>query len=692
MKPWEKYSQSTGKPWEKYGAQSEAAQDEATDQKTQQPSTDGIGKRLNREISDIPRQLGLTGRHVLEGIGDMADLVASPVRAGLNAAGMNIQGRSGKDLSDILGLPEPRNPTERVVGDISRLVVSSGTGIGLAGKLAQGSTGVTQKVLKAISNRPDLQLASATGAGAAGGIVRETGGDPFSQAVSSLIGGLVAPVATSGVQKAAGATRLLTDRLRGSPNLSAKIDVVINEAVKPVGISLSDIPASIKAQLHKDMTKAVQTGAMTPDVARRLVDYRMTGLTPTAGPLTLDPGAVTRQKNLAALGVSTQDPKLQALSNIENANARKLIENINQLGAGTADDTLAAGQKVISAIEARNAAEQAKIGSLYDAAKDSAGRSALLDGKAFGKYALSSLKENLRTDFLPANVRNKLMKLAAGKETLTVDKAEVLKTIIGQMQAGSTDGNARYALGLVRKALDNTPLIGTAGEGAKAAFGAARAANKSWMQTVENTPALAAIRDGVEPDKFVQTFIVGKGNAASVGSVSKLRDLIKDVPEAMTAIKNNVAKMLKSQALGGKSDELAKFSSTAYNKALNSIGDAKLSMFFSPQEVQALKAIGRVASYEQFQPTGSAVNNSRTAAALVANVLDTIGGNIVSSKLSGGILPGAAKVLSDPLRSSSASIEAGRMIGVPATIMKRPANDPMFLLPPALYPFIMENQ
>jgi len=665
--------------------------EEAPAQKAAQPE-EGFGQRLNREISDIPRQVGLTGRHVLEGVGDLADLVAAPVRAGMNAAGMNIQGRSGKELSDLLGLPEAQNPTERVVGDISRLAASSGAGIGMAGKLAQGATGTTQAVLKAMSNRPDLQLASATGAGAAGGVVRETGGEPLSQAVAAIVGGVAAPVAMSGAQKAVGAVRSLTDRLQGSPDLTAKIDVVINEAVKPSGISLSDIPATIKAQLHQDMTKAVRSGSMTPDMARRLVDYRMTGLTPTAGPLTLDPGVVTRQKNLAALGVSTQDPKLQALSQIENANARKLIENINQMGAGTADDTLAAGQKVISAVEARNAAEQAKIGSLYDAAKDSTGRSALLDGKAFGKYALSTLKENLRTEFLPANVRNKLMNLAAGKETLTVDKAEVLKTIMGQMQAGSQDGNTRYALGLVRKALDNTPMIGTAGEGAKAAFGAARSANKAWMQTVENTPALAAIRDGVEPDKFVQNFIIGKGNAASVGSVAKLRELIKDVPEAMTAIKNNVAQTLKSQALSGKADELAKFSSTAYNKALNSIGDAKLSMFFSPQEVQALKAIGRVASYEQFQPTGSAVNNSRTAAALVANVLDTIGGNIVASKLSGGILPAAAKVLSDPLRSSSASIEAGRMLGIPTGAGAKPATDPMFLLPPALAPFLMRDQ
>jgi hypothetical protein len=35
--------------------------------------------------------------------------------------------------------------------------------------------------------------------------------------------------------------------------------------------------------------------------------------------------------------------------------------------------------------------------------------------------------------------------------------------------------------------------------------------NREWMQIVERTPALQAVRDGVEPDKFVQQFIVGGG-------------------------------------------------------------------------------------------------------------------------------------------------------------------------------------
>ena len=196
-------------------------------------------------------------------------------------------------------------------------------------------------------------------------------------------------------------------------------------------------------------------------------------------------------------------------------------------------------------------------------------------------HVLDSLKKEQRgTAFLPDWVKNELESIKSGK--FTVDDAEVFKTLLGRATAGSQDGNTRYALGLVRRAVDDTPLISTAGKEAQIAATSARSANREWMKVVDDTPALQAIRDGVEPDKFVQTFITGSGNSASVQSVSKLKNLIQDNPEAIVAIKNNIAQTLKKAALGGKPDELARFSSTGFNRTLSSIGDHKLSMFFNP--------------------------------------------------------------------------------------------------------------
>ena len=89
-------------------------------------------------------------------------------------------------------------------------------------------------------------------------------------------------------------------------------------------------------------------------------------------------------------------------------------------------------------------------------------------------------------------------------------------------------------------------------------------------------------------------------------------------------IRDAIVAHLKDKALGGAADEVGKFSQSAYNKALSQIGDKKLSLFFQPEEIETLKRVGRVASYTQVQPVGSAVNNSNSGALLLGRGLDML--------------------------------------------------------------------
>ncbi|MCZ2917060.1 hypothetical protein NYY62_19220, partial [Acinetobacter baumannii] len=68
------------------------------------------------------------------------------------------------------------------------------------------------------------------------------------------------------------------------------------------------------------------------------------------------------------------------------------------------------------------------------------------------------------------------------------------------------------------------------GQDAIDAFNNARALNRSYMQQVESTPALQALRDGVQPDKFVQNFIVGQGGKANVADLNALRTAVENDP------------------------------------------------------------------------------------------------------------------------------------------------------------------
>lgn len=249
---------------------------------------------------------------------------------------------------------------------------------------------------------------------------------------------------------------------------------------------------------------------------------------------------------------------------------------------------------------------------------------------------------------------------------LTVDVAEQFKTRIGDLQRATNDRAEKMALGLVRQALDDTPVIsngavgGQLGQASIDAFNKARGLNRDWMRVVEKVPALQAVRDGIEPDKFVNDFIIGNGSKASVMDVAKLKTLIKDSPDAMQAVREQLANHLKSKALGGAADEVGSVSQSNLNKAMQFIGERKLRLFFDSNELEQMKALARVASYEQVQPRGSAVNNSNTAGAALATLFD---------KLANSPLLGKIPLAPQMAGNVSASIAARRALNAPGAVM-----------------------
>lgn len=649
----------------------------------------GIGEQINEAVADVPRQVGMFARFGLEGVANVADLATLPMRAVYDplarATGMPTA-MSPTDMAskaaDVAGLPKPQSGIESVAGDITRTMVGTGGALRLADRVAQKvAPGVTQRVAQSMVARPDLQLSAAAGAGTAGGVVRETGGNDLSQFLAALAGGLAAPTALHTGQRAVAGVKNLSDKLLGSPNLNLQIDAAIENAVKPSGLTLADIPANVRIQLHEDIKQALKTGNLSPDATRRLADYRLIGATPTAANLTLDPVAITQQRNLAKIGANSKDPSLQKLAQIQNQNNRLLTERLNDAGAQT--DPVSASEKVIQSLMGRDAAAKSVIDKLYQSARATDGRSAVLDPSAFTQKANDMLDEALLGGKLPGDVRNKLNAIASGEMPFTVDVAEQLKTNIAALQRASKDGAERLALGKVREALEATPLLDGQGQQAIDAFNKARTANRAWMQVVERTPALQAVRDGAEPDKFVQNFVIGGTDKASNKALFNLQQQIKNDPEAMTAVKGAITNFLKTRALNMAQDETGNFSQSAYNKALMSIGERKLAMFFSPQEVAQLKAIGRVASYEQFQPVGSAVNNSNTATTLVSTLLDRIGNSAFLRKI-----PLGAEFVGNPAKSISMNVKATQALNVPKALINK---EEVRRLPPVLLPLLIEQ-
>lgn len=588
-------------------------------------------RSFGESLMEVPRQLGLTARYGMEGLGQAAGVLTDPIRAAVNpllgAVGLPTAPSTAgmmTSAANALGLPTPQTATERVVGDASRLVAGGGGIMGGAGALARGATGATQAVLSGLAANPASQVASAAGAGAAGGSVREAGGGTTAQTIAALAGGLAAPMAAGALGNVAGA---VGRRLPGGTPTGKTLDYQIELTLNQSGVDWKQVPERIKASMRSDVKKAMSTGQqLDPAATRRLLDFKMVeGATPTRGSVTLNPVDITRERNLAKIGANTSDRSLQGLANIENQNNQALIRGLNNAGASTTDDAYAAGENIMGALRQIDIPRAEAVKKAYQAVRDADGRYANLNRSWFTNTANDALDAQQLGPALPEQAKTLLNNIAQNKmpfDVNTVTMVDRRLSGIARDAVSRGDNEAALAVRQVRDALTKTTVESSAGEEAIALYRSATRMARERFRLIE-TPAMeAALDPKTTPDKFVNTFITGGGGKSQVRDVVKLANELKAVPQAYDSARGQIAAHLKDKALSGSPDELGKFSASNYNKALRAIGERKLAAFFTKPEIDEMKAIGRVSSYMTHQPVGSAVNNSNSGALTVGNTLD----------------------------------------------------------------------
>ncbi|KGG83039.1 hypothetical protein P245_25780 [Comamonas thiooxydans] len=646
-------------------------------------------------IRDIPRQVGLTARYGLEGLGNAAEIVTNPIRdlvtdplvrlaggapqrtlsdlvtgAKAGPARSKSTGEVATAAADWLGLPKPQTAGERVIGDAARMVAGSGGFVGAGRGLANAGAKTLGSFLSA---NPTVQASSAAVAGLAGGSVRESGGSEGEQVLASVLGGLAgaaAPAAVNSVTRAArNAPGRLADLVNPGRNTAAQpVDMQISARLEGTGVDWSTVPERVRQAVRQDVEQALKVGDdLNPEALRRLVDFRTVGATPTRGTLTLDPIQVTREKNLAKTGANSTLESAQRLANLEAANNQVLIRQLNDMGAdATQDAARAFGDRGVGGLQGWLDSQKANVDRLYQAARDSGGRSAPLDGSSFTRRASELLDENLLGGSLPKDVETHLNSIAQGKVPFNVDYAEQLKTRIGKLQRGTSDGSARMALGVVRQALEETPLLNAGaslGDDAIGAFNSARTANRQMMQQIEKVPALKSLYDGkISPDDFIKRYVTSP--TAKVRDVAEMVKVLDS--SGKQALRDGVLGELKAAAVGTVEDEAARFSASAFRKALDRLGDRKLSLILSKDEINQLKALSRVADYTTAQPVSSAVNNSNSGALVVGKAMDSL--NLL------GLVPGMrmlGNLGSDGLKLAvRTSQQSNAMNAVPSIVLR----------------------
>ncbi|WP_186166466.1 glucosaminidase domain-containing protein [Burkholderia gladioli] len=645
-------------------------------------------------LDQLGHQLGLTARAAGHGIADAAGFVGNPLNAAINTVG----GWFGADphLQDVDTpirnfvdsiTPAPANATERVVGDIAGAVANPvnlvgapivGAGRGAAsligrGALAGAVTGAAQPVH---AGDTAATIAGRAGAGAIGGAAGGAAGVALGSVSDAL---------------ATGATRIANAVRQSLPGgqtaMNVNVDAILQRAAADQNLDLSAIPQSILNGVRQQVTEALSSSAV-PDAAsllRRAEGQAILGPNAglTLGQATRNPAQYTAEMNLRGVQ-GAGEPLMERFANQNTG----LINALNERGAAAAPGEFQAGAGLIDSLSARDAASQASVGALYQRARDLNGGDIPLDSQTFVSQAMDQLDQNLSHAFLPEYYRGVLNRISSGDLPLTLGVSEQLKSQLARSIRSATDGNERYALGIMRGALENAaPLDSALPEGgnqlvtaaqaaargptsqsAAAAFNQARAAARARFGEIESNPALQAVVNGdAVPDNFFKRYVLN-------GNVGDVNSLLGLVPDQGAALRSQVVDYLKQKALSGASDEIGKFSQSGYNKALNSLGAAKLNALFPPDQVAQLRMIGRVASNIQARPAGAAVNESNTGAA-VMNLLSQMSGKV-------GSLPGlnlARNSVNQFLNERAASQALGGQI--PVTAQRGTFNSVNQLLP-----------
>ncbi len=586
-----------------------------------------------RGLNDIPRQIGLTARYGLEGVANAAQIVTEPLRYLTDrATGMTGRtlplGEMARRGADAMGLPSPQGANERVIGDATRLVAGAGGAAGLA--RAGGSA-----LAPLAANLPQ-QFGSAAGAGLASGASREAGGDGVMQTGAGVIGGVL-----GGLVPGAAATtaQRLSSLMR--PNASTQqLDVRIGNLLRQQDIDYSQVPERMRQGMRAEMAGALRTGReIDPAAAARLLDFQRTGTTPTRGMLSLDPVQITREQNLAKIAANSADDTLSGLPQIQNQNNARLIGNMNELGAARGDP-VRAGEAVTGAVLGRQSALRGAEREAWTAARASPGYT-----QPISPAPLSAINQALGDEalmpFMNPTISKYMEAFQSGQQPFTPQHYRNLQSMLSREMAKG--GNVAAAAGAARRALESSPMTPLTQTGstvpataagvnylrgldaqpgaALAAVDGARQATRAAYAYEDSSPLVRSVLSGgrtSDPARIAQSYVIN-------GTADEAAQLAREVgPAGMAPIRDALANHLKEKAIGSANDEVGKFSQSAFNKALKQIGDRKLSLFFSQDEVDSLKALGRVSSYMQAQPVGSAVNNSNSGALLAGRGYDAL--------------------------------------------------------------------
>jgi len=289
----------------------------------------------------------------------------------------------------------------------------------------------------------------------------------------------------------------------------------------------------------------------------------------------------------------------------------------------------------------------------YKALEDANGGQLPMEARTFVANAKSSLARVGKTAFLPSPIK-KILGEFGNTGNMTFEQFESLRTTLAsearKYEGGlKADGNKAFAVNVVRKSLEETPVAPGTATDLKQLADTARAAARERFSLIEKDKAYqAAIWDKVPADRYIDKFVL---NGTKKGLETLLSNVGNDDLIRQTIANSTLRELTKRARIV---DGNGNFASASYANRLDSLSP-KLDLLVSPQIKNYLDNLKEAARLVNQRPTGSRVNSSNTAVSLFEN---------------SGMIPGL-KNISEHFKQQILLKDAERALSPGAGIVKR---------------------
>lgn len=483
-------------------------------------------------------------------------------------------------------------------------------------------------------------------------------GNTALSAIGGAGGGALGEKLGQGVAKATRgaknqAARFSTERTN---QILRSIDDKLDNALQSQGMRLSDLSDEVANGLRAEAKKALQSGkALNKEAIARKAVLEQAGIKGTRGQITGDAKQWQQEAELAKVQGAGDELREKFIS--DNKRLAELLDIQQNNTGGQSIDQFGVGRDAAESLLDQYSANKQFVKEAYNAAKNAPGNDALINGQGFANDVFTALDDQALATFLPADIRNIVKQINDNPQYFTLRKGEELIKVLNDhykssLQMGEPTATTR-ALGVVRQALQGRQdealqgLLSQGGNDAAQLYQFAREAHKANKSLQAKMPLLQDVlkqqaKGSVNYDDLYKKHILN----GKVDELAQTVEVLKNTnPQAVADIQQEVIKDISAKAVNSN----GQFSPAGMKRALEALGDRKLNILFSPDQVKRLKNIREAGHYAVTQPAHAAVNNSNTASGLMnyfGNIISAIDGV-------GKRIPFVSNVVTGPLKQAA---------------------------------------